>query len=127
MATSLTFAINLNGDTQSESVTISGGGGSQHIEDTVNASTTDRQINCAIDASGLKALFIVSDQDLTLEANNGTTPDFTLTLTADKPLVWISGSGITNPITADVTEFYATNAGGTNASLDIFVEQDPTP
>lgn len=123
----LTLTVTKDGDQTSQNVTISGGGGFQHVEDTVNAATTDKQINCQIDVSGLKMAYLLSDQDLTLEANDGSSADYTLTLTANKPLVWYAGSGITNPFTTDTTEFFATNAGGTAASLDIYIDQDPTP
>lgn len=123
----LTWAVSKDGTVKSTTVEITGGGAWNVITDTVPASTTDREVNCAIDASHLKALYIVCDTALTLEANDGSSPDFTLTLEAGTPLVWKSGSGITNPITADVTSFFATKAGAGDASLEIYVEQDPTP
>lgn len=123
----LTLTWTKSGDQTAQAVTITGGGAHQHVEDTIAGSTTDKQVNCAIDTSHLKGIYILADGALTLQANDGTTPDFTITLSADKPFVWYDGCGIANPITADVTEFYVTNAGGSSVSLDIYVEQDPTP
>lgn len=116
-----------DGDQTSQNVTLSSGGAHQHVTDTVPASTTDRQVNCAIDVSGLQGIYILADGDLALEANSGSAADYTLTITGDKPFVWYKGSGITNPLTDDTTEFYVTNAGGSEVTLDIYVEQDPTP
>lgn len=123
----LTLAVTKDGTTKSVTTEITAGGAWNVVTDTVAGATTDKQVNCAIDASHLKAIYIVSTEDVTLEANDGSSADFTLTITADKPLVWYSGCGITNPITADVTEFFVTNAGADSASLEIYVEQDPTP
>lgn len=123
----LTLTWTKAGDQTAQAVTISGGGAHQHIEDTIAGSTTDKQVNCAIDASNLKGIYLLATGALTLQANDGSSPDFTITLSANKPFVWYDGCGITNPITADVTEFYVTNAGGSSVDLDIYVEQDPTP
>ena len=122
----VTLQITKDGDAKSVSVTITGGGGWQHVTDSVAGSTTDRQIDISIIVARLKAAYIVSDQDLTLEANSGSAPAYTLTLTANKPLVWYLGCGLTNPLTTNTTALFATNAGGTAAALDIFIEQDPT-
>lgn len=89
--------------------------------------STDLTANVAIDYSAVKLLYIVSDQDLTIETNDGDTPDDTLTLVANKPLVWFEGCGYTNPLSADVTAVYLTNASGTDATLNIKVLQDATP
>jgi len=89
--------------------------------------STDLAANVAIDFSAVKLLYIVSDQDLTIETNDGSSPDDTLTLVANKPLVWFEDCGYTNPLSADVTAVYLTNASGTDATLNIKVLQDATP
>ncbi len=86
---------------------------------------TDAQVNCSIDTSALSFLVIYASSDCTLQANDGTSPDYTLTLTGGKPFVWYTGCGITNPITADTTEFFVTNAA--ECKLVIHVGQDSTP
>jgi len=101
--------------------------GEANLEVAVADESTDLAINIAIDYSALKSLYIVSDQDLTVETNDGTTPDDTLTLLAGKPIVWFEGCGFTNPLSADVTALYATNASGADATLTIKTLQDATP
>lgn len=124
----ITITVTNVGDQVSENVTITTGGATQHIKDTIPTGTvTDREINCAIDTSQLKLILITCDKNVTLEANSGSAADFTLTISADKPFLWYSGCGITNPITADVTKFYATASGSGTGDLHILVDQDPTP
>lgn len=110
----------------SKQVTITADG-EANVEAAVPDSSTDLAINIAIDFSALQLLYIVSDQDLTIETNDGTTPDDTLTLKAGKPIVWYDGCGYTNPLSADVTALYATNASGTDATLYVKTLQDATP
>ncbi|QDV50854.1 hypothetical protein [Gimesia fumaroli] len=98
-----------------------------NAEIAVADSSTDLAINLAIDVSALKLLYMVSDQDLIVETNDGTTPDDTITLKAGKPLVWHEDCGYTNPLGTDVTAFFATNASGGDATLHIKTLQDATP
>ncbi len=108
-------------------VTIAGGGGGDNVDNITLVTGTNVIVNNAIDTSQLKALYIHSTTDATIYANDtsGGSPSFHLTLTGGTPLVWVFGSGITNPITADVTKWYVTNAADT--VLNIRTDQDPTP
>ncbi|QDU03142.1 hypothetical protein V6x_28540 [Gimesia chilikensis] len=101
--------------------------GEANVAVSVPDESADLAINIAIDFSALKMLYIVADQDLTIETNDGTTPDDTLALKAGKPIVWYEGCGYTNPLSADVTALYATNASGTDATLNVKTLQDATP
>jgi hypothetical protein len=93
--------------------------------ETIAALASDFQVNLAIDVSALKGLYIVATAAMTLETNDGTTPDDTITLVANQPLVWTSVSLLTNPLGTDVTEIFVTStAGGT---LSYVVVQDATP
>lgn len=98
-----------------------------NAEIAVADSSTDLAINMAIDVSALKLLYMVSDQDLTIETNDGETPDDTIALKAGKPLVWHEDCGYTNPLGTDVTALFATNASGTDATLYVKTLQDATP
>lgn len=97
------------------------------IEETVGIAATDLLINLAIDFSEIVCLFIMADQDLTIETNSGSAPDDTISLVAGKPLIWYEGSYFACPLAADVTKIYVTNASGVAATLQIEVLQDPTP
>lgn len=90
-------------------------------------SSTDLQVNLAVDVSAMKSLHIVSDQDVTIETNDGSTPDDTLELTADVPILWYEGCGYSNPLTADVTALFITNDSGSSANVQVHILQDSTP
>lgn len=92
-----------------------------------NAETDKLLAIAGIDVSQLKGLWIDSDQDVTLETNNGTTPDDTIVLKADVPYVWMEGSPATLLLTADVTAIYCTNASGATATVRLRAIQDGTP
>lgn len=85
------------------------------------------EIMAAIDVSALKSLFVVSDQNVTMKSNSSGAPDDTLTLLANQPLVWYSGSYYPCPLTVDVVKFYVANASGAEADIYIFALIDPTP
>lgn len=101
--------------------------GEANVEVEVADEAADLAINIAIDISALQLLYIVADQDLTIETNDGTTPDDTLALKAGKPIVWYDGCGYSNPLSADVTALYASNASGADATLTVKTLQDATP
>lgn len=92
--------------------------------------TTDKQVNIAIDYSKLVNLFLVSDQDVTLETNNPgpePAPDDTISLKANVVLNWNADSYFDCPLTEDVTAIYITNASGAAAIVKMEVLQDSTP
>ena len=97
------------------------------IDVAIADSETDYEVNIALDVSQVVSFFIVSDQAITLETNDGTTPDDTLSLVADKVYDWDSDSYDNFKLTTDVTNFYFTNASGSTANVQIRVLVDPTP
>ena len=103
-------------------------GSEQNLSEAVADSTSDGLVAFTCDFSQLKALTIKSDQDISICTNDtsGGSPDQTLTITANIPYVWVYGSGITCPITTDITALYVTNASGSTANLEIRALEDPT-
>lgn len=97
------------------------------IQETVADGQTNKAVTGTADVSAMKALYIHSDQDVTLETNDGTTPDDAFTLNADQPILWGEDDSADNPLTVDVTGFFVTNASGAAATVTIAVLQDPTP
>ena len=122
----LTVSWSRNGETISQPVVVEADGETNRNV-TVNAATTDKQVNIAIDVSELKLLYIHSDQNVTIETNSGGAPVNTITLLANKPLSWYLGCGLANPLTTDVTDFFITNAGDTAANVRIRTLIDETP
>ena len=96
--------------------------------DDLTTPVTNTQYVCAIDVSQIKFIVIVATEDCTLKANSSGAPDYTLTLKADKPLIWWEGCGYTNLLTTDTTSFYLTCAAtATDFDLTIRGIYDPTP
>ena len=79
--------------------------GETNLSLTVADSVVDQQVNIVIDFSALVSFFIYSDYAITVETNDGTTPDNTLTVAAGVPIVWYTGCDHDNPFAAgDVTD-----------------------
>lgn len=68
------------------------------------ASGTDKQFTLNLDISALKSIVFYADQDMTIETNSGSAADHTITLKANKPLVWYENCGLPSPFAADATD-----------------------
>lgn len=95
--------------------------------ETVADSQTDQLATITIDVSAVKAFFLTSDQALTVETNDGTTPADTITLVADRPYVWDTDSYDTFQLGTDVTALYFTNSSGSTATVYCYAVIDPSP
>ena len=103
-------------------------GAAVNLDEAVADSSTDLELTFLLDQSAMKSFYMVSDQALLIETNSGSSATDSFTLTANQPIVWTTGGGTTNPITADITaNIFATNSSGSTANLKIRVLQDPTP
>ena len=103
------------------------GSGQVEISESVADSETDYDIAVAIDVSAVQSFYIVSDQAVTVETNDGSSPDDTIALVAGVPYVWNTDSYDSFLLTADVTVIYVTNASGATANIEIRCVQDATP
>ena len=83
---------------------------------------TDYEIIIGIDVSSLKIFAIESDQNVTVETNNGAAPTDTISLTANKPVTWLEGDPAL--FSADVTALYITNASGAAATISVISGTD---
>lgn len=118
--------ISTSGNTVQTSNAFSGDG-QVSLEVSVPDSETDMLVDLALNVSEIKSVFITSDQDLTLETNDGSTPDDTLSLVADVPYVWHENSYFSNLLTTDITALYLTNASGATANFKLEAVYDATP
>lgn len=100
---------------------------SVEVQETVATGSTDAQITFDVDVSEVESIFIVSDQDVTLETNSGSAADDTFSLLANKPLEWQSDSYHANPFSADITDLYITNSSGSTATVIARAIYDATP
>ena len=88
---------------------------------TIVDSAVDTLIAIAFAISKLKSIIITVDQNVTLETNDGTTPDDTINLKAVSAFQWGVGEERANPFTVDVDGFYFSNASGEDALVTIDV------
>ena len=58
------------------------------------------------------SLYMLSDQDLTVETNDGDSPDHTFTLTANEPFYWHSNMDVVSPLGGNqIDSVFLTNSG----------------
>jgi hypothetical protein len=103
------------------------GSGVLSIEETVADSATDAEIVFALDVSAVKAFMIVSDRDVLVQTNDGSSPDDSLSLLAGEPYVWHDTAYDSFLLTQDITSIFVTNASGGIATLIIEAVFDVTP
>ena len=122
----LVYGFNYGGEQLSRTVTVSNEM-STAIDRSVADSTTDLEVALEIDVSLLKALWIESDQVVTIETNSGSAPDHAFVMVANQPLVWQAADYHANPFdTTDITSIFITNASGATANVKIRVLADAT-
>lgn len=82
-------------------------------------------LNVPIDVSALKVLYMVADQDLSIQFEG---PDKNFSLVAGEPFTWHNRSHLDNPFGSDdVTAINADNYGDITANLQIEILSDATP
>ena len=91
--------------------------GHNKINETVADGETDWQVAFSIDVSSLKIFYMVSDQAITVETNDGSSPQETFSLAANVPVVWQEGE--TAIFSGDVTDLFITNSSGSAATLKV--------
>jgi len=124
----VTEKINIAGDSIEQQNTFTEADGSViDVTAAIPDSSTDKLVVCALDVSQIKAIYILSDQDVTLETNDGTTPDDTIALKAGVPYIWYTNKYDALLLTVDVTALYLTNASGSAATFKLRALQDATP
>lgn len=104
-----------------------GTGGSFIDGEVVANAQTDKEIVIAIDVSAVTSFVLLSTQDVTIETNDGSSPDDTISLKANVPYIWNEDSYDSFLLTADVTSIFVTNASGAAATIHCFQICDATP
>lgn len=111
------------------------GGAKVELEETIADSSTDLAVGFPLDVSAVKAIAIVADQDITIEINDGSSPDNEIALTAGVPYIYPQapsevGSWVDTEDAAMDTDWvtlYVTNASGSDTVLYISAVLDATP
>lgn len=83
---------------------------------------TDYNIVIGIDVSSLQVFAMKAGQDLTVKTNNSGAPQETISLVADRPIVWQEGDAAL--FAGDVTGVFVTNASGVATTLEIVSATD---
>lgn len=97
------------------------------VDEEVADSETDYEITAALDVSEIAALAIMSSEDVLLEINDGAGAGGSVSLVADKPLLWDENSYYSNLFAADWTSIFITNASGSSATITVLAVGDATP
>jgi hypothetical protein len=84
-------------------------------------------VNCSLDVSAIKSVYILSDQNMTLKTNSSGSPAETISLVANVPLTWYTNCYYTNLLATDITALYLTNASAAAASFTLEALTDATP
>ena len=124
-----TWRLNANGEDLSYSKTSTEADGAvTSVDAAIGDGQTDTAVVFALDFSQCTAFYLVSDQDVTFETNNATTPDDTIALLANVPYIWTEDSYDTFLIGTDITtNVFVTNASGSTANIKIRALVDSTP
>ncbi len=127
MSFSYTFTLGLKtaGETIAKPVTQTYPGSVSH-DVTVNNGASNQALALTLPSANIKGVYIVSSADVTLETNDGTTPDETFTLKAGIPLLWFADLDyFANPFATDLTGLYFTNSSGQQATVQIRFLTEP--
>jgi len=81
----ITSRFSQSGESLSYDKTYSASGRIDVVGESVAGETTDAEIAFAVDVDAVVSFFMVSNKDVTVESNDGSSPDETLTLTANIP------------------------------------------
>jgi hypothetical protein len=87
----------------------------------IPAGSTNLEIDVSFPHATIQAFIMTSDQTLTVNVNSTTTPTPAISLAKTAPLVYGSDFVQANIFTADVTKFFVTNAGATDAKFNFRV------
>lgn len=86
-----------------------------------------RVLTGLIDVSQVKSIYVEAPGVLTLELNHASTPTQTIKTEKNNPTIWSTGfTGRVNPLIADFTDIYVTNASGGALVLEVRILYDPT-
>jgi hypothetical protein len=92
-----------------------------NISLSIAATTTNQALPAgfAFTLAKLQSIYILASGALTLKTNSSGSPQDTITLAADEPIVWLAGSGMPALFAGNITSGFVTNAGGSAVQLDI--------
>jgi hypothetical protein len=87
----------------------------------VPANTTNFEIDIAFPFATVQAVIMAASVAATVKTNSTTAPGNTLTLGPLTDLIWAHDFQATNPLSADVTKLFVTNATSTDCAFNLRV------
>jgi hypothetical protein len=90
----------------------------------IPAGAVNQAVTFNLTVANMQSFFLVADGALTIKANSTSVPDYTLSPVAGTPIWWMYGQGMTNPVTANTTTLYVSNAGSASVRLDVTALQN---
>jgi len=87
----------------------------------------DTEVACVIAVAEIASIFIVCNEDILLEVNDGAGGGGSIALLADEPYVWHTDSYYTNLLAVDITALFFTNTSGNTATVEFRCLVDSTP
>lgn len=94
---------------------------------TLAGGLTNQEITLSFDVSQLKVFLMYATVAMTIKTNSSGTPQETITLAADNPVLFRYDDGRGALFAGDVTKLYATVPGGVEGTLTIRALEDGTP
>lgn len=92
------------------------------VDQTFAAASSNATLTGAFNYANVQAVYILADQNATLETNSGSSPDNTFSLIAGRPLEWSRSSAyFSNPFTANVTGLFVTCTPATRLQIKILL------
>jgi hypothetical protein len=110
----------------SNEVSVTAADSGTNLDVTIPPTSTDFNVNVAMDVSELKYVYIVADAAMTIETNSGSSPAHTLNLVANEPYAWTHKANLVNLfVTTDVTSFKVTSTAGGTLKIRFGVDSTP--
>jgi hypothetical protein len=85
----------------------------------VPANATNQNYAIQFNKTALQSILITCDQAVTIKTNSSSSPQDTINLGANTPVIWYAASGATSPFAGNVTGIYVTNPANVAANLKI--------
>ena len=95
------------------------GGAEQGIDKLISAGAANVHVAMSLTLASIISLLIYSTQAVTIKTNSSSSPSQTLPLAAGQLITWNSGDGLSNPLTTNITDFYFSNSGGSDAVVKL--------
>ncbi len=97
------------------------------LEEVVAGATVNKEYDMAITVANIKSMVLFSSQAVTIKTNSTVAPGNTVSLLANKQVVWNTDSVMTKPFSVDTTKLFISNPGATAATLKIRVLEGIAP